>query len=251
MKRHGRECSRDPCGDHPLVQLEECDVDRQNSVGPWLYFALQHVAVQVDDARTQHAPASRDVGVWTDGLSDVGDVPGFNPQRSERRHAIGKDETEVAQPHVLSTLLLPSTFSRARDIRATHRSTLCIHSRDTSVITPQQTARRLCGDMQDPLDALPESRLLDSAPLSGRFRSEGVTTFRAACDWVRRMPYGRNARQGPDSVFEEKRGTCQSKHGLIALLAREVGVPVSQYAGAYRLDESIIEGLDALLAGHH
>jgi hypothetical protein len=106
-------------------------------------------------------------------------------------------------------------------------------------------------NMQDLLDALPESRLLETAPLSARFRSEGVTTFRAACDWVRCMPYGRNARQGPDSVFEEKRGTCQSKHGLIALLARELGLPVSQYAGAYRLDESIIEGVDALLVGHH
>jgi hypothetical protein len=103
----------------------------------------------------------------------------------------------------------------------------------------------------DPLDALPESRLVETVPLSVRFRAEGVTTFRAACDWVRCMPYGRNTRQGPDSVFEEKCGTCQSKHGLVALLARELGLPVSEYAGAYRLDESTVDGVGGVLTAHH
>jgi hypothetical protein len=104
--------------------------------------------------------------------------------------------------------------------------------------------------MQDPLDELPEVSLISGGSLSARFLAEGVATFRDACAWVRHVPYGRNARPSPEAVLDERCGTCQSKHGLVALLAHELGMPVSQYVGAYRLDESIIDGIGPLLAAH-
>jgi hypothetical protein len=104
--------------------------------------------------------------------------------------------------------------------------------------------------MRDPFDELPDVPLANARSVSARFLIAGVATFRDACAWVRHLPYGRNARPGPDAVFDEKRGTCQSKHGLIALLAEEIGVPMGQYAGAYRLDESIVDGIGPLLAAH-
>jgi len=76
-------------------------------------------------------------------------------------------------------------------------------------------------------------------------------TFRAACRWVRDVPYGSNsAGRHPDVVFDEQRGTCQSKHSLIAALAQELALPVSKYIGGYRLDESLVDGAGAVLARH-
>ena len=103
----------------------------------------------------------------------------------------------------------------------------------------------------DPLDLMPETRIGESGPTSARFRDVGLTTFRSACVWVRDLPYGPN-RAGHDSavVFDEMRGTCMSKHNLIAVLARELNLPVSKYIGAYRLDESVIDGAGPVLAAH-
>ena len=100
----------------------------------------------------------------------------------------------------------------------------------------------------NPIDLLPEAPLTDAGPACARFMSKGVQTFRAACAWVRDAPYGQNSGQYPHVLFDEGHGTCRSKHALIAVLAREIDLPVSQYVGAYRLDESIVEGAGAVLA---
>lgn len=101
------------------------------------------------------------------------------------------------------------------------------------------------------LDWLPEAHLGESGAICRRFRDLGLTTFRAACRWVRDVPYGSNrASRQPEVVFEEMRGTCQSKHSLIAALAQELDLRVSKYVGAYRLDDSMVEGAGAVLAAH-
>ena len=103
----------------------------------------------------------------------------------------------------------------------------------------------------DPLDLLPETALREPGAIGRRFLDLGVMTFRAACSWVRDVPYGANrGGRHADVVFDEMRGTCQSKHDLIAALAQELDLPVSKYVGGYRLDESIIEGAGAVLAAH-
>jgi hypothetical protein len=104
--------------------------------------------------------------------------------------------------------------------------------------------------MNDSLDPLPDALLTESGPVCARLLHHGMSTFRDACAWVRALPYGSNAGRGPLVVVDERRGTCRSKHGLIAMAAAELDLPVYQYVGAYRLDESIIEGAAAMLAQH-
>jgi len=103
----------------------------------------------------------------------------------------------------------------------------------------------------DLLDIMPDARIGESDPIGRRFRGVGVTTFDAACRWVRDLPYGPNhGGRDPATVFDELRGTCQSKHSLIAALALELGLPVTKYLGTYRLDESLVDGAGDLLAAH-
>jgi len=67
---------------------------------------------------------------------------------------------------------------------------------------------------------------------------------------VQNLPYGVNAARHFEVVFEERRGTCQSKHEVIAALAMEIALPIHKYVGAYRLDDSIVEGAGPVLARH-
>jgi len=101
----------------------------------------------------------------------------------------------------------------------------------------------------DPLDVVPDVRIDDAGPISRRFRDLGLMTFRAACRWVQAVPYAPNvSRDDPAVVFSERRGTCQSKHTLIAVLAQELELDVRKYIGAYRLDESVVDGAGDVLA---
>lgn len=105
--------------------------------------------------------------------------------------------------------------------------------------------------MAPDLAFLPDTPLDRSTPIAARFRDRGITMFREACCWVRDLPYGASSgAPHPDVVFDELRGTCQSKHSVIAALAREIGVAVDKYLGVYRLDESIVEHAGAVLAAH-
>src|SRR5262249_16696047 len=54
----------------------------------------------------------------------------------------------------------------------------------------------------------------------------------------------------PEIVFLEHRGTCQSKHDLIAALGRELDLSIRKFVGGYRLDETMIEGAGEVLAAY-
>lgn len=70
---------------------------------------------------------------------------------------------------------------------------------------------------------------------SARFREAGITSFLEACDFIARLPYGRNAnREDFSLVLSEGKGTCSSKHALLAELALENGRPeVELIAGIF------------------
>jgi len=103
----------------------------------------------------------------------------------------------------------------------------------------------------DALNIMPDTRIGEAGPISRRFHDHGLLTFRSACRWVRDVPYGPNhGGRDPAVVFEEMRGTCQTKHSLIAVLARELELPVSKYVGTYRLDDSFVDGAGDVLAAH-
>lgn len=80
--------------------------------------------------------------------------------------------------------------------------------------------------------------LTSSEPYSLRFREAGIHSFKAACDFIARLPYGRNAnREDFSLVFSEGKGTCSSKHALLASLALENAHPeVELIAGIFLMN---------------
>lgn len=87
------------------------------------------------------------------------------------------------------------------------------------------------------LGKLPDFRLKASGRLGSRFRSFGIGDFRQAAAHVRDLPYGRNSdRSDWGLVLAEGRGTCSTKHALLAALAREHGADVELRLGIYLMD---------------
>ncbi|MNU91155.1 hypothetical protein D3C71_810380 [compost metagenome] len=68
--------------------------------------------------------------------------------------------------------------------------------------------------------------LTSNEPYSAAFRNLGINTFVGACGFVAQLPYGRNAnREDFSLVLSEKKGTCSSKHALLAEVALENAHP--------------------------
>jgi hypothetical protein len=98
--------------------------------------------------------------------------------------------------------------------------------------------------------ALPDARLGDGA-LARAFRERGAATYREAADLVWRLAYGRTSdRARPEAVLEEGRGTCSSKHALLAQLAREQGLAVELVLGIYLMDGENTPGIGGALREH-
>src|ERR671910_30405 len=71
---------------------------------------------------------------------------------------------------------------------------------------------------------LPDFALNASLPLGGRFARLEILDYRGAARHVRSLPYGRNTdRSAWRLVREQERGTCSTKHALLAELARQIG----------------------------
>ena len=99
------------------------------------------------------------------------------------------------------------------------------------------------------LEKLPGFRLQRSGHLGTRFRALGVDDFRLAAGYVRDLPYGRNSdRSDWGLVLVENRGTCSTKHALLAALAREHGSPVELRLGIYLMDVRNTPGVGPTLA---
>ncbi|MEL6385520.1 MAG: hypothetical protein AAFQ89_24285 [Cyanobacteria bacterium J06626_18] len=99
-----------------------------------------------------------------------------------------------------------------------------------------------------PINVLPEANIQAKGPVSEQFLRRGITSFRAACDWVKAMPYGANTNSEDSLIlFQEEQGTCTTKHGAIARLAQEHNLPVHKALGFYRLNDEIVTGVNALL----
>ena len=98
---------------------------------------------------------------------------------------------------------------------------------------------------------LPTFTLSPSGELGGRFLSSGLLDYRDAARYVRGLPYGRNSdRASHRLVLEEERGTCSTKHALLAALAREHGEPVYLFLGIYEMDGGNTPGVGEVLARH-
>jgi hypothetical protein len=84
---------------------------------------------------------------------------------------------------------------------------------------------------------LPNPSLMAGAgPVAASLRELGLVDFHGACRHVQSLPYGRT-RGGVSTVIAEGRGTCNSKHGLLVVLARELGErSVELGLGMFELD---------------
>lgn len=99
-----------------------------------------------------------------------------------------------------------------------------------------------------PIEALPDAMLQAHGPIAEKFLQQGLKTFHEACRWTRNLPYAANSNSEDSLIlFEEGYGSCTTKHGAIARLAKEHGLPVHKNLGFYRLNDEIVTGVNALL----
>ncbi|MEJ7843299.1 MAG: hypothetical protein WKF95_16160 [Rubrobacter sp.] len=95
---------------------------------------------------------------------------------------------------------------------------------------------------------LPGFRLETAGRLGSRFRALGVEDFRQAAGYVRDLPYARNSdRSVFFLVLTERRGTCSTKHALLAALAQEHGADVELRLGVYLMDGTNTPGVAGVL----
>lgn len=88
-------------------------------------------------------------------------------------------------------------------------------------------------------------------PLNSNFEysralvKHGILDFHQALDWVRTLPYKRiSDLENLALVAEEKRGTCSTKHGFLAAVARENGHPeIHVELGYFRFSKRKIPAL--------
>ena len=98
-------------------------------------------------------------------------------------------------------------------------------------------------------EALPGIPLRVAGPLSAEISARGIADFRAAGRYLQALPYGRTAdRADFRGVLREGKGTCSTKHALLAALAKEQNVPVILTLGIYAMHDRNTPGVGPILA---
>ena len=99
-----------------------------------------------------------------------------------------------------------------------------------------------------PYTVFPDAAITKVGEISERFVELGICRFHDACQWAHALPYGYNSdRDDLMILFEEKMGTCTTKHAVIATLAAELSLPVEKNIGIYAMTEEIVSGTDEIL----
>jgi len=100
----------------------------------------------------------------------------------------------------------------------------------------------------DSYEKLPEKEITPSGKISKKFLELNITSFKKACYYVHNLDYGHNNNYDDKMIlFKEKKGTCTSKHGIIAGLARELNIPLYRHICVYKFTEEITNGADEIL----
>lgn len=99
-----------------------------------------------------------------------------------------------------------------------------------------------------PSPTLPDFKIVARSPLSRGVVGAGINTFAALIQHVLRIPYGRITSDSPLAVLVENRGTCSSKHRLLAEVAREFEHPeIALMIGIYDMSENNTPGIRVVL----
>lgn len=81
-------------------------------------------------------------------------------------------------------------------------------------------------------DALPNVPLQFDGPVTAALIARGISDFRAAGRYLQALPYGRTANRADfGAVLREGRGTCSTKHALLATLAHEAATARDAHLG--------------------
>ena len=107
--------------------------------------------------------------------------------------------------------------------------------------------------LHEPLDLLPDSSIATAGdPIGAAFAGAYCATVREAAAFVWQLPYGRNDRpDDPLCVIDEGRGTCSTKHALLARLLAAQGIQGYELRlGIYEMDEANTPGVGRVLAAH-
>jgi hypothetical protein len=103
----------------------------------------------------------------------------------------------------------------------------------------------------DPVTVLPRRPFHAMGAVSSAFHDRGITQFREAAAFTGNLPFGfNNDPRDPLAALKDGFGTCVSKHGLIAGLAREAGLPVYKTIGLYLMDAGLVNGIEPVLAAN-
>jgi len=98
---------------------------------------------------------------------------------------------------------------------------------------------------------LPQHPLQPCRRIGAQFLARGYRDFRAAARYVGLLPYGRNSNRSDFRlVLPEQRGTCSTKHALLATLAGELRLPLQLRLGIYEMSEENTPGVGPILDAH-
>lgn len=98
---------------------------------------------------------------------------------------------------------------------------------------------------------LPQAALTGDGVVAALFRARGMADFAGAARWVQSLPYGRtSSRDDVSLVLTEGRGTCSTKHALLAALAAELGLDLVLTLGIYEMSERNTPGVGPVLQRH-
>lgn len=97
-------------------------------------------------------------------------------------------------------------------------------------------------------DALPDRALKGQGRHSRALLGQGLRDYRAAAAHLHELPYGRNSDRADYAlVLEERRGTCSTKHALLAAVAAEQSLGVDLVVGIYDMSEANTPGVGPVL----
>ena len=99
-------------------------------------------------------------------------------------------------------------------------------------------------------ETFPAWPLRPGREITAQFLALGLTDFRQGAAYLNQLPYGRNSyREDGRAVLQEGRGTCSTKHALLAALAEEQRLDdLALTLGWYRMTEANTPGVGAVLA---
>ncbi len=100
----------------------------------------------------------------------------------------------------------------------------------------------------DSYELLPQLDITPSGEISDKFLSMGFKTFQEGCNYVHNLDYAYNSDADDKWIlFKELKGSCTSKHGVIAGLAEELEVPLHKHIGIYKFTEDIVKGAQKII----